>query len=121
MPITNDVLLNFCNETVRTTADRLAGLLPVPVAVINAAVGQGIAALLGTTDAVLFRAEPWTNTEYAAVELQTITNSNSGGRTTLTNHHVIGILRALAAVKAMVDANPALGPLVAAVAVNPRA
>ena len=121
MPIDNASLLAFVNESIRPVADRLAGLLPVPPAVLDACAGQGLAAALGTTDTELRRSQPWTDSDYAAIPVQTITGSDSGGRTLLTNHHVIGILRVLAAVKSLADDNPALGPLLGATAVNPRA
>ncbi len=121
MPIDNALLLSFVNESVRTTADRLAGLIPVPVAVLDAAVGQGHPATLGTTAEELLRAEPWTDEDYAVIPVQVITGSDSGGRAALTNHHVIAILRVLVSVKYMIEMNAALGPLVGTVAVNPRA
>ena len=122
MPIDNAVLLSFCNESVRPVADRLGGLLPLPVAVLDAAVGKGLCEVLGTTPTDLTRAQSWTDADYTALGApQPITGSDSGGRTLLTNHDVIGVLRVLAAVKAMIDANPARGPLVGKVAVNPRA
>ena len=121
MPIDNAPLLSFVNESVRPVADRLAALLPLPDAVLDACMGQGSASVLGTTDAELLKAEAWTDEDYEAIPVQVITGSDSGGRAPLTNHHVIGILRVLAVVRAMKAENPALGPLVGAVAVNPRA
>ena len=119
-PIDNPVLLNFVNESVRTVSDRLAGLLPLPDQIINSCVGQGLCKILGTTVEDLLDG-PWTDEMYAAIPVRVITGSDSGGRVLLTNHHVIGILRSLAAVKYLADTNPALGPLLGAVAVNPRA
>lgn len=119
--IDNAALLAFVNETIRPVSDRLAGLLPLPTAVLDAVGGKSLAAVLGTTDAELNRAEPWADADYAAVALKAIAGSGNDARTTLTNHHVIGILRVMAALKQMAAANPTLGPLVAAVAVNPRA
>lgn len=121
MPIDNQPLLAFTNDTVRPLGDRLAGLLPLLTTVPDAVVGQGLAAVLGTTDAELFRASPWTADDYAAVTPQAITGSDSGGRVQLTTHDVIGLLRVVAALGAMAAANPSLGPLVGKIAVNPRA
>lgn len=121
MAIDNAPLLAFVNESIRPVADRLAALLPLPDAVLDACLGQGLVELLGTNATDLLQAAPWTDENYEAIPLQSITGSDSGGRTLLTNHHVIGILRVLAVVKAMKSDNPALGPLVGAVAVNPRA
>lgn len=121
MPIDNQTLLAFCNQTVRPAADRLAGLLPVPLAVLDAAVGQGLPAVLGTTASALLRAEPWTDADYAAIPQHEIVGSGSDGRAVLTNWDLIGILRVLSALKTMMAANEALGPLVGKVAVNPRA
>lgn len=120
MPTDNALLLNFVNESVRPVADRLAGLLPLPDAILNACIGQGLCEVLGTTPEDLL-AGPWTDEMYQAVPVDAIVGSDGGGRTLLTNHHVIGILRVLAAVKYLADSNPALGPLLGAVAVNPRA
>ncbi len=121
MAIDNPVLLSFVNESIRSVADRLSGLLPIPTAMIAAVEGKGLSAILGTTDEALLRAEPWTPDDYAKVELQAITGSDSGNRSPLTNHHVIGVIRVLANLEGMKAANPTLGPLLAAVAVNPRA
>lgn len=121
MTIDNPLLLAFVNDTVRNLGDRLAGLLPVPVAVLNAVAGQGHSATLGTTDDKLFQTATWTADDYTALGApQPIAGSDASGRTLLTNYDVIGIVRVMVALKAMADANPALGPLVAKVAVNPR-
>ena len=114
-------LLKFVNESVRPTADLLAGLLTVPTAVLDAVTGQGLAAPLGTTVADLLRPEPWEPSDYTAVgAAQGITGSDSGARVALTNHDVIALLRVLVVVKAMIADNAALGPLVRKIAVNPR-
>jgi hypothetical protein len=122
--IDNPVLLRFCDETVRPVADRLAGLLPLLDAVADAATGQGLAAVLGTTDSALFRGadEPWGPEDYGATGApQAVTGSDAGGRTLLTTYDVIAFLRVMAALKGMRAANPALGPLIGKLAVNPRA
>ena len=67
MPIDNAALLAFVNESIRPVADRLAGLLPLPTAVLDACAGQGLAAILGTTDAELRRSQPWADSDYAAM------------------------------------------------------
>ncbi len=121
MPIDNPVLLTFCNETIRPTADRLGGLLPLLTSITDAVRGQGLAAVLGTTDAELFRTTPWDVADYAAIPPQDITGSDGSNRTLLTNHDVIGLIRVIAALSAMRSANPSLGPLVGRIAVNPRA
>ena len=119
--IDNAPLLKFVNESIRPTADLLAGLLTVPTAVLDAVVGQGLAEVLGTTDAELRRAEPWDATDYTAVgAAQGLTGSDSGARVALTNHDVIALLRVLVVVQAMIADNAALGPLVRKIAVNPR-
>jgi len=116
----NEVLLRFVNETIRPVADKLAGLLLVPDQILNTVLGQGIPESLGTTAKALLSAVPWTDADYAVITPQEIVGSNSGGRVALTNHHVLGILRAVVALKGLAEANPSLGPLVGAVAVNPR-
>ncbi len=119
--IDNPVLLKFTNETVRTTADLLAGLLTVPTAALDAVAGQNLAAVLGTTDAELLRAEPWDASDYTALgAAQGITGTDSGARSLLTNHDVIAFLRVLVVVRQMIAANDQLGPLVRKIAVNPR-
>ncbi len=119
--IDNPVLRRFTDETVRTTADLLAGVLSVPTAALDAVVGQGLAAALGTTDAALLRAEPWEPSDYQAVPAQGITGTDDNARVQLTNHDVIALLRVLVVVKGMIAANDQLGPLVRKIAVNPRA
>ncbi len=119
--IDHPVLLKFTNESIRTTADLLAGLLTVPPAVLDAVVGQGLAAALGTTDAALLRAGPWEPGDYQAVAPQLIAGSGDNARAQLTNHDVIALLRVLVVVKGMIAANDQLGPLVRKLAVNPRA
>lgn len=118
--IDNALLLAFVNETIRPVGDRLAGLLPIPKAVLDALQGQGLAAVLGTSDAALRREQGWEQADYDAVPLQAIAGSDAGGRALLTNHHVIAVIRALAAVKNLDDDNPALRIVLGAVAVNPR-
>ncbi len=119
--IDNPVLLKFCNETVRPTADLLAGLLTMPTAALDAVVGQGLAAALGTTDADLLRDTPWDAGDYTALgAAQGITGTDAGARTLLTNHDVIALLRVLVVVKQMIGANTDLGPLVRKIAVNPH-
>ncbi len=119
--IDNPQLLRFTNETVRPTADLLAGLLTVPPAVLDAVVGQGLAAALGTTDADLLRVEPWEPSDYTAIgAAQGITGTDAGARTLLTNHDVIALLRVLVVVRQMIAANDQLGPLVRKIAVNPH-
>ncbi|VTS01554.1 unnamed protein product [Gemmata massiliana] len=119
--IDNPVLLKFTNETIRITADLLAGLLTLPTAALDAVTGQGLAAVLGTTDAALMRAEPWDPSDYQGVTAQGITGSDTDARVQLTNHDVIALLRVLVVVKQMIAANDQLGPLVRKIAVNPRA
>lgn len=121
MAITNANLLFFTNESIRTVADKLAGLLPLPEQILDAAVGRGFPTLLGTTNTALLQSTAWTDADYEAIPLATVTDSDSGGRVLLTNHDVIGVLRALVALKNMKAANPSLGPLLGRVAVNPRA
>lgn len=122
MPIDDPQLLAFVNESVRSTADLLAGLLPIPTAVLDAALGQGLPVVLGTTAADLLSPEAWDAAKYAALGApQEIAGSDSSGRTLLTNHDVIALLRVLVVLKQLMDANAQLGPLVRKIAVNPRA
>lgn len=115
-------LLAFCNESVRTTADLLAGVLTVPTAVLDAVVGQGHCTALGTDPEKLLREEPWGTEDYAALgAAQEIAGSGSGGRVPLTNHDVVALFRVLVALRYMIAGNPQLGPLVRKIAVNPRA
>jgi hypothetical protein len=118
--INNAVLTAFCDESVRNMGDLLAGLLDAPARVLDAAVGKGVPAILGTTAAALLRPESWEAADYAAVELRDIAGSGSGGRTTLTNHDVIALLRVLVVLKHLMGQNAQLGPLVRKIAVNPR-
>lgn len=121
MPITNEPLLRYCNETVRPVADLLAGILDTPTRYLDALVGQGHAVTLGTDDATLLREAAWGVEEYTAVGApEVITDSGSGGRVTLTNYDVIAFTRVMVVLKQMLQANPALGPLVRKIAVNPR-
>lgn len=119
--ITHSGLTSFCNETLRPLADLLAGVLNTPTTVLNAVAGKDLAAVLGTTDAEINRAESWGPEDYAKLgEPQVIADSDSGGRTELTNYDVVAILRVIVVLKLMMGANPQLGPLVAKFAVNPR-
>jgi len=120
MPIDNAVLLRFCDETIRPMADRLGGLLPTLPPILAAVTGQGIAELLGTTDAELQRASAWEPADYGAVTADTIFDSDSGARTLLSNRDVIALLRVFVVLSGMVAANPQLLPLVGKIAVNPR-
>ncbi|AMV23427.1 hypothetical protein VT84_03390 [Gemmata sp. SH-PL17] len=119
--IENAPLLRFTNESIRTTADLLAGLLTVPTAVLDAVVGQGLAATLGTNNAALLREAPWEASDYTALgAAQGIAGSDDSARVVLTNHDVIALLRVLVVVRQMIQANDQLGPLVRKIAVNPR-
>lgn len=121
MPIDNPLLLTFVNESVRTLADRVAGLVGVPGPILDAAVGQGLPAVLGTTAEELLRGTPWTDDDYAALGApQEIVGSGAGGRAPLTNFDVIAVLRVAAVLRYLIESNPALGPLLGKVAVNPR-
>ncbi|AMV28811.1 hypothetical protein VT84_30740 [Gemmata sp. SH-PL17] len=119
--IENPALLKFTNESVRTTADLLAGLLTVPTAVLDAVVGQGLSATLGANDTALLRSAAWEASDYTAIgAAQGIAGTDTGARAMLTNHDVIALLRVLVVVKQMIAANSDLGPLVRKIAVNPR-
>jgi hypothetical protein len=121
MAIDNPVLLQFVNETVRMFGDRLAGLLPLVDQFVAAAKGKGIAEKLGTTTSLLFRAEEWTLQELGGVANEVITDSGSGGRQELTAHDVIiGVMRPIARLKALIDANPEMLIRLGRIAVNPR-
>ena len=119
--IDDPVLLAFCNETLRPVGDRLAGLLPLPQAVIDTIAGKGLSAVLGTTDAKLFRSEPWELADYGEIAPAVIAGADSAGRTAITNYDVIALVRVLVTLRLMSAANDQLGPLVAKWGVNPRA
>lgn len=126
MAIENPVLLGFLNESLRPAADRLAGLLTFPKAVISTAVGKGLIPVLGSDEATLTRPEEWTMTEYAAALTatsgeQSITGSDSGGRTLLSNLDALKMLRVIVWLNSAISADPALAPLIYKFAVNPRA
>lgn len=113
-------LLSFCNESIRTIFDNLATLVAFPDLAINTVIGKDLLTPLGAKASDLFRAEPWTNEDYAAIPVEDISGSGNGGRTTLTNHDVIAALRVMIVLKGMMAQNPALGPLIGKIAVNPR-
>jgi len=119
--ISNVLLTKFCDQALRPAADMLAGLLPYVDQLLAAEQGQGLSAILGTTDTALFQAAPWQPSDYAAVTggQLTIDNTDAGGRTLLDNFAVIALLRVFVNLQQMKDANPALMPLVAKFAVNP--
>lgn len=121
MPIDNPVLLAFCNETVRPTSDKVAALLPLPDVILAAAMGKGLSAVLGTTDAKLTQGTAWTDADYAAIPQDSIVGSDSGARTLLTNWDVIGFLRVMVALNSMIAAHQTLPALIGKIAVNPQA
>lgn len=126
MPIDNAVLTRFCDESLRPAADRLAGLLQFPGAVADAAVGQALPGLLGTTAEDLTRAEPWAVEDFVAAVTATggeqdIVGSDAGGRTLLTTLDVLKLLRVIVWLRTAIAADPALSPLIYKFAVNPRA
>jgi hypothetical protein len=120
MEIDNSVLLNFCNETIRPLADRLAILLPLLDTVPASVKGQDIPNILGTTSEELFRSSPWLENDYAKIEKQNILNSDSGGRVKLSNHDIINFIRIIASLSSMKQNNPSMSLLVGKIAVNPR-
>lgn len=121
MAIDNLTLLSFTNESIRNISDLLAGILSLPDEIINVVIGKNFATVLGTTNNKLLQAEPWTNQDYMDLGApEEILNSDSGGRTILTNYDIIGILRVLIVLQQMINANPSLKPLVYKIAVNPR-
>jgi hypothetical protein len=124
MAIDNPVLLGFCNESLRPFADLLAGIRNLPADVMDAVAGKGLSAVLGTTDAALLRsstATPWTPDDYAAVAPHDVTGSDSAGRTLLTSHRVIALIRVAVFLREALEMDANLGALVATFAVNPRA
>ena len=125
MPIDDAALLKFVDESVRTLADKAAGVFGFVDAFLEAARGKGVAALLGTDDETLFRSTPWEQSDFAAClvggEPVAITGSDDGGRTLLTNVDVLAMIRLAQWLKNAKAADPAIGPQVAKVAVNPRA
>lgn len=120
MPIDNEVLTKFCDETMRPFADLMAALIQIPQPVLDAVAGKQLATLLGTDDATLFRQEAWTPTEYGAVTPDVIVGTDSGIRKILSNHEIIALLRVLVFLRNEMVANTQLGPLVMGVAVNPQ-
>lgn len=122
MAIDNELLLNFCNETLRPAGDVLAGLVGVPDMVLNAWKGKGLSDIVGFDQAVIDQADPATLEQFGAVfaQIQDVTNSNSNGRTTLTTLDIFALLRVHRAIKKMIDDDPAFRPLIAKFAVNPR-
>lgn len=120
-PIDHPVLRSFCDDTLRPLGDLLAGLMPAIGTIIAAATGKGIPGLVGTDSAALFRPAEWLAADYAATGApQPVVGADAGGRNARTHHDVIALLRAVAALKAMVDANPSFPALIAGWAVNPR-
>lgn len=123
MPIDNPVLLRFCDESLRPFADLLAGIKESPRLLMDTVAGQGLAAVLGTTTEPLLRSsmtQPWQPADYAAVPDEVITGSDAGGRTTLTAHQVIALIRVAVFLREALEVDPQLGALIATFAVNPR-
>lgn len=121
MPIDNPVLLSFCNETIRPTADKLAVLLQLPTAILASAIGKELSKILGTTDEKLLQQTEWADADYAAITEDSIVNSDSGSRTLLTNHDVIKLLRVMVTLNNLIAIHKTLPAEVAKIAVNPRA
>jgi hypothetical protein len=117
--INNPVGLTFCNETIRIFGDRLAGLMAVPDVILAAAIGKGIPEMMGTTSAKILQQTDWTADDWAAIPIMTITGSDSGNRTLLTNVDVIKMLLVAAKLSMLSKAYPWLPPLIGNVAVNP--
>lgn len=120
MPIDNQVLKNFCDQTIRPFADLMSALIQIPQPVLDAVAGKGLASILGTDDATLFRSEPWLEVDYGAVTPDIIVGTDSDGRKILSNHEIIALTRVLVFLRNEMVANTQLGPLVMGVAVNPR-
>ena len=125
MPINDAALLKFVDESVRTLADKAAGVFGFVDAFLEAARGKGVASVLGTDDDTLFRATPWEVADFEACLVNGsplgITGSDDGGRTLLTNIDVLAMVRLAQWLKNAKAADPTIGPQVAKVAVNPRA
>lgn len=121
MDIDSPVLRAFCDETARTTSDRLYVLLYLPDQILQSAIGKGLPAILGTTAEKLLQPTPWEQADYDAIPVQNITGTDSGNRTLLTNHAIIKFLRIMVTLRGLVLLHPEIASEVGLIAINPRA
>jgi hypothetical protein len=123
--MSTETLSQFARESLRPLADLMAGsqgLLATCRAIKQSAIGKQLHTALGTTAANLWRAAEWTDADYAAISGvdQVIDGTADAGQVPYTVRSLIQSLRVIAALNAMLEANPAIEVLFAAYATNPR-